>query len=128
MPPARRRPQYVDWGEKLAAQGIAVLFPDSYGSRGLGSQCRVRNRSVRPFRERVADAQAARDWLQTQDWVQKDRVSLLGWSNGAIATLWAVRPRAAPKDEPSGFPLGGGAVSGLPTPRRDADGARASRR
>jgi len=99
----KTRPQYVDWGEKLAAQGIAVLFPDSYGSRGLGSQCRVRSRSVQPFRERVADAQAARDWLQAQDWVQKDRISLLGWSNGAIATLWTVRPRAAPKDSHPDF-------------------------
>src|SRR5437762_13542607 len=59
----KTRPQYVDWGEKLAAQGMAVLFPDSYGSRGLSSQCRVRNRAVQPFRERVADAQAARAWL-----------------------------------------------------------------
>lgn len=94
----RTRPLYADWGERLAAQGMAVLFPDSYGSRGLGSQCRVRNRTVQPYRERVADAQAARHWLQMQDWVQKDRVGLLGWSNGAIATLWTVRPRTVVKD------------------------------
>src|SRR5690349_15181194 len=60
------RAQYTDWGEKLAAQGMVVLFPDSYGSRGLGSQCRVRARSVQPSRERVADAHAARTWLLTQ--------------------------------------------------------------
>jgi dienelactone hydrolase len=94
----KTRAQYVDWGDKLAAQGIAVLFPDSYTTRGLGSQCRVRSRTVQPFRERVTDANAARSWLHTQDWVQKDRISLLGWSNGAIATLWTVRPRIAPKD------------------------------
>ncbi len=94
----RTRPLYADWGEKLAAKGMAVLFPDSYGSRGLGAQCRVRSRAVQPYRERVADAQAARNWLQTQDFVQKDRVGLLGWSNGAIATLWTVRPRAEVKD------------------------------
>src|SRR5262249_34723612 len=28
----------------------------------------------------------------------KDRVSLMGWSNGAIASLWAARPRAVPRD------------------------------
>jgi dienelactone hydrolase len=99
----KTRPQYVDWGEKLAAQGLAVLFPDSFTSRGLGSQCRVRSRTVQPFRERVADAQAARSWLQTQDWVQKDRIGLLGWSNGAIAALWTVRPRAAPNDSQPDF-------------------------
>lgn len=97
------RPQYADWGERLAAQGLAVMFPDSYASRGLGSQCRVRSRSIQPSRERVADAHAARTWLQAQDWVVKDRVSLLGWSNGAIAALWTVRPRAAPKDSHPDF-------------------------
>ena len=28
----------------------------------------------------------------------KNRVSLIGWSNGGIASLWAVRPRAMPRD------------------------------
>ena len=37
---------------------------------------------------------AARDWLQKQDWVIADRVSLLGWSSGGITALWAVRARA----------------------------------
>ena len=94
----RVRPLYADWGERLAAQGMAVLFPDSYLWRGLGAQCRVRARTVRPFRERVADAKVARTWLQTQDFVQKDRVGLLGWGNGGNSSLWTVRPRAAVKD------------------------------
>jgi dienelactone hydrolase len=94
----RTRPHMVDWADKLTAQGFAVLFPDSFGSRKLGSQCRVRARTVQPYRERVADAQAARHWLQAQDWIQKDRISLLGWSNGATSTLWTVRPRAEVKD------------------------------
>src|SRR6266581_2902485 len=50
----------ADWGERLAAAGLAVLFPDSFSSRGLSTQCRVRARKVRPARERVADANAAR--------------------------------------------------------------------
>ena len=32
-------------------------------------------------------------WLQTQSWVAPDRISLLGWSSGAIAALWTVRAR-----------------------------------
>jgi dienelactone hydrolase len=83
--------RYRDWGERLVKDGFAVLFPDSNGSRGLGSQCRANPRSLRTDRERVADAVAARDWLQQQPWVVTDRVSLLGWSNGAISALWAVR-------------------------------------
>src|SRR3954463_1056217 len=36
-----------DWGERLAAAGIAAVFPDSFGPRGLSSQCRVSERRVR---------------------------------------------------------------------------------
>jgi dienelactone hydrolase len=86
--------RYRDWGERLAAAGFVVLFPDSFGSRGLPSQCGVRQRSVRTARERVADAMATRRWLQSQKWVMADRVSLLGWQNGGGAALWTVRRRA----------------------------------
>jgi dienelactone hydrolase len=92
--------RYRDWGRRLAGVGFAVLFPDSYGSRGLGSQCGVRRRALRVERERVADADAARHWLQRQPWAIASRVSLLGWSNGGIAALWAVRRRAQRADGP----------------------------
>jgi dienelactone hydrolase len=83
--------RYRDRGERLAKSGFVVLFPDSNGSRGLGSQCGVSPRTLRADRERVVDAVAARQWLQQQSWVVADRVSLLGWSSGAISALWAVR-------------------------------------
>ena len=87
--------RYRDWAQHLVKSGFAVLYPDSHGSRGLGSQCAVRHGPVRTERERVADANAARRWLQTQSFVQPERVTLLGWSTGAVAVLWAVR-RAGP--------------------------------
>jgi dienelactone hydrolase len=94
--------RYRDWGERLAKNGFVVLMPDSNGSRGIGSQCSVRARSLRNDRERVADADAARVWLQTQSSVAPDRIALLGWSSGGIAALWAVRARTQPqaKDGP----------------------------
>src|SRR5215210_2182569 len=55
--------RFADWGDRLAAAGLAVLFPDSFASRGLSNQCRVRERKVRSARERVADANVARRWL-----------------------------------------------------------------
>jgi dienelactone hydrolase len=96
-------PRYRDWGDRLAGAGFAVLFPDSFSSRGLRTQCRVRERKVRASRERVDDANAARNWLQSQAWVTADRVSLIGWSNGATSTLWTVRPKTA-KDEKENTP------------------------
>jgi dienelactone hydrolase len=86
--------RYRDWGERLAAAGFVVVFPDSFGSRGLPSQCGVRQRSVRTARERVADAVAARHWLQSHKWVVANHVAVLGWQNGGGAALWTVRRRA----------------------------------
>ena len=96
--------RYRDWAQHLTAAGFAVVFPDSYSSRGLtGSQCTVRSRAVRSERDRVGDVQAVRAWLHGQPWVTGDRIALLGWSNGGITALWAVRPRLAPKDGKADF-------------------------
>ena len=117
-------PIFAAWGERLAAAGLAVVFPDSFGSRGLSTQCRVRERKVRSERERVADANAARRWLESQPWTIKDRVSLLGWANGAVASLWAVRPRTVPRDGTSDFRS---AVALYPGCRRLAEAAWSAR-
>jgi dienelactone hydrolase len=86
-------PRYRDWAEQLLKEGKAVLLPDSYGSRGVGPQCRVNERKVRARRERVEDIVAARRWLMQQGWAAQDRISLIGWAGGASALLWAVRPQ-----------------------------------
>ena len=91
-------PRYRDWAERLLKAGNAVLLPDSYGSRELGPQCRVKEMHVKARRERVADIAASRAWLMKQSWVARDRVSLIGWANGASALLWAVRPQSAARD------------------------------
>jgi dienelactone hydrolase len=88
--------RYSDWAEHLTKAGFVVLYPDSYGSRGLGAQCSIRRRSVRTDHERVADANAARRWLQTQSYVKPDHVTLIGWATGGISVLWTVRRKAAP--------------------------------
>ena len=85
--------KYREWAQLLVKDGFVVLFPDSYGSRGLGNQCTARNRPVRPDRERVADANASRRWLGQQPDVRADHISLLGWSNGGSSVLWTVRPQ-----------------------------------
>lgn len=91
-------PRYRDWAELLLKAGHAVLLPDSYGSRELGPQCRVKERRVLARRERVADITAARLWLSQQGWVANDRVSLMGWAGGGSALLWAVRPQLSSRN------------------------------
>ena len=90
--------RYRDWAEQLVKSGQAVLLPDSYGSRELGPQCRVKERTVHGRRERVEDVAASRRWLLQQAWVARDRISLIGWAGGANALLWAVRPQSLTRD------------------------------
>ncbi|HMA75363.1 MAG TPA: dienelactone hydrolase family protein [Xanthobacteraceae bacterium] len=85
--------KYREWAQLLVKNGFIVIFPESYSSRGLGNQCTARNRPVHPDRERVADANAARRWLEQQPDVRADHISLLGWSNGGSSVLWTVRPQ-----------------------------------
>jgi dienelactone hydrolase len=96
-------PRYRDWAEQLLKTGHAVLLPDSYGSRELGPQCRVKERHVLARRERVADITAARQWLSQQAWAAHDRISLMGWANGASALLWAVRPQSSSRGAAADF-------------------------
>jgi dienelactone hydrolase len=95
--------RHADWAERLKAEGMLVLFPDSFGSRGLASQCLVADRTVRPSKERVSDTYAARAFLMDRSDVQKDRVSLLGWSNGASTVLWSISSDKKPKDDRPDF-------------------------
>jgi dienelactone hydrolase len=95
--------RYRDWAERLGKAGIAVVYPDSYGSRDLGPQCRNRAVLVRINRERARDAQAVLAWVQDQPFARPDRVSLLGWSSGGVGVLWAIRPQAASRDERPDF-------------------------
>lgn len=94
--PARDR----QWAEALSRAGHAVLFPDSFGSRGLGSQCGERGRAVTAEGVRRGDALAAARWLAAQPYAPPGGVVLLGWSNGGSAVLAA--GRQAP-DLPAGL-------------------------
>jgi dienelactone hydrolase len=120
------RKSLEDWGRRLSESGFVVLFPDSYGSRGLSQQCSTRTAAARTEtdKERIADTHAARDWLQQQDFIRKDRITLLGWGNGGIAVLWAVRPSLEPADDRPDFRSAGVLYPGC---RRLADTAWSTR-
>lgn len=89
--------RHDDWGQRLSGLGFVALFPDSFGSRGLGPQCKVGDRDVRPSHERVDDALAALAYLGAQANVTTQAISLLGWSNGGSTVLYAVEPKHAPR-------------------------------
>jgi dienelactone hydrolase len=78
------------WGAILSTAGYNVLFPDSFGSRGHKSLCKVKPRPVRQ-RDRVADVEGTLAWLKTRAFVDQSAISVLGWSNGGGTALRVAR-------------------------------------
>lgn len=81
----------AQWGELLRGRGHIVLFPDSFGSRGLGSQCRESQRAVSAVGLRRRDALAAAQWLADRPGTPPGGVVLMGWSHGGSTVLAAGR-------------------------------------
>ena len=81
----------ADWAQRLVALGYLVLLPDSFRPRGVIEVCTQSPQLVSAVRHRPRDAYGALAWLRAQPYVQGDRVFLMGWSNGASATLATLR-------------------------------------
>ncbi len=88
----KKRP--TQWSRWLAARGYLVLMADSFTPRGLNSICRIKDRAVKPDRERPYDAYGALEYLQARFDVRPDRIFLMGWSNGAMTLLWTLKAGA----------------------------------
>jgi dienelactone hydrolase len=74
------------WAEHFRERGYVALLVDSFGPRGIDEVCTGRH-VLSPVRDRADDARGALRYLQGRPDVRPDRVGLLGWSNGAAATL-----------------------------------------
>lgn len=75
-----------DWSQRLTSAGYAVLLVDSFGPRGIKALCNERERALTPG-GRARDAFAAIDWLDKQSFAMKQRIALIGWSNGGSTAL-----------------------------------------
>lgn len=94
------------WREKLGGEGHIMLFPNSFSSRGLGSQCRVKmaDRKVTSFVVRRSDAIESARWLAARASTPAGGVVLLGWSDGGSTVMAAasLAPNVKP-DPDTGF-------------------------
>ena len=76
-----------DWAARLVAAGHPVLFPDSFGSRGLGQACGVPGFPAGPYGVRRLDTLAVAEWVRAQPW--GGAPVLIGWSHGGSTSLAA---------------------------------------
>ncbi|HET8877478.1 MAG TPA: dienelactone hydrolase family protein [Casimicrobiaceae bacterium] len=77
--------------DPLLRDGYAVLFVDSFRSRGLAQICTIRHadRTVKVAQRRL-DALGALAYLAHRGDVAGERVALLGWSHGGSVALQAI--------------------------------------
>ena len=80
----------TDWARRLNDAGYAVLMVDSFAPRGSGEMCSRSGFKEWLYLRRPADAYGALAWLQAQSFVVKDRVAMIGWSNGGGTVLFAL--------------------------------------
>lgn len=90
---------YRRWAELLAEDGYVALLVDSFNPRGYRTICELQKRPILESRERNEDAYAAARWLSERGYVASGKIGLLGWSNGATGTLYAMR--TASRREPA---------------------------
>jgi dienelactone hydrolase len=97
-------PYQLDWARQLRDEGYVVLFVDSYCKRKLlcehdsPDNDPKRRKAVNRWKEitplqRGADAFGAFEYLVQQNFVNKDKISLMGFSWGATAGLISIDPR-----------------------------------
>lgn len=73
------------WPERLSSWGYVVLVVDSFGTRGIHDTCKGL------LVDRVYDAYGALEFLSKDGFVDPQRIALMGFSAGGIATLEAVQ-------------------------------------
>jgi dienelactone hydrolase len=76
--------RFVDWG-------YLVLAVDGFLPRGFRSMCHKKKRPLHSLDDRPYDAYGGLAWLKKQTFVRANNIVLVGWSNGAMATLSSLR-------------------------------------
>jgi len=91
------------WGRWFRERGYVALVVDSWGSRGLGEQCTPGDEL--PNTARFDDAIGALRWLQARPYVDRQRIGIIGWSNGGVFSMAAVNGPTAERAKKRGIEI-----------------------
>src|SRR5438874_2810476 len=92
-----------DWARWFRERGYLALVVDSWTSRELGEQCSPGEDL--PNTARFDDAIGALRWLQAQPEVDRERIGIIGWSNGGAFALSAVNGPTAERAKRRGVEI-----------------------
>ena len=78
------------WASFSRRTGMSCCFPDSFGPRGVTTDCEG---NVRAWAERSYDAYGALRYLQAQSFIIGESIGVMGWSHGGGTVIFAIAPR-----------------------------------
>ena len=84
----------MDWERRLVDKGFVVLMVDSFTPRDISAMCSPGSFKAGVYMRRPADAYGALAYLQTLPFVARDRIGMMGWSEGGGAVLYTVSKRS----------------------------------
>ena len=76
------------WARWLSQRGYVALLVDSWGPRALSEACTPGEEL--PNTARFDDAVGALRWLHGRRYVDRERIGIIGWSNGGVFAMAAV--------------------------------------
>lgn len=74
------------WGRWFRDRGYLALVVDSWAARGIADGCLPTSPDL-PSSERFDDAIGAVRWLQRRPEVARERIGVVGWSNGGVFAM-----------------------------------------
>ena len=83
-------PQLERWARWFADRGYIGMVVDSFGPRNVKGDCAPETPDDIPVTARLDDALGALRWLQAQPDVRKDRVGVIGYSQGGVYAMSVV--------------------------------------
>ena len=84
----------LDWKRRLVDKGFVVLMVDSFTPRDIREMCSPGSFKEGVYMRRPADAYGALAYLQTLPFVARDRIGMMGWSEGGGAVLYTASKRS----------------------------------
>jgi len=82
-------PSTHEWGRWFRDRGYLALIVDSLSPRGLTETCSFSSPDI-PNTERFDDTVGAFRYLAARAYVDRERIGVIGWSNGGVYAMAAI--------------------------------------
>src|SRR3989442_13422844 len=93
-----------EWAMWFKDRGYVALVVDSWAARGMSEGCSLESPDL-PNTERFDDAVGALRFLHELPYVDRDRVGVIGWSNGGVFAMSLVNGRSHERGRKRGVTL-----------------------